>query len=311
MSLYKKISHIISFRFNRLKRNIYTSPVFFKAKLKYFLPLGFYDTVYLKAPLDEGWQERIQDVVNCPDNKLIKRHPQAGEIKNGKQIMHNGIAITLGGYYGAAVAQMLRKNKGVHEPQEEYAFAEVLKTMRPGANMIEYGCYWSFYSIWFKKKVKDAHTFLVEPDIFNMQYGINNFKINNVKGNFTNAFIGKASGIQNGTPVICTDDYVAANKIGFIDILHSDIQGFEYDMLLGSSQTIKDKKIGYVFISTHGNDVHYKCLEFLKQHHFLILCNADEDETYSFDGLIVARANHYSGLDKIEISLKKKEERNA
>ena len=104
---------------------------------------------------------------------------------------------------------------------------------------------------------------------------------------------------------------MATNKIEFIDILHSDIQGFEYDMLLGSAQTIKENKIGYVFISTHGNDVHYKCLHFLVQHKFKILCDADEYETYSLDGLIVARAEHYKGLDKIEISLKRKERTNA
>ena len=311
MFLHKKIYHIISFHYKRLKNNVTNSPFFFKTKLKYLLPLGIYDTKLLRVVLDKDWKNRIQDVVDCPDNKLIKRHPDAGKIKNGKQLMHNGITVTLGGYYGAAIAQMLSLNKGVHEPQEEYAFEEVLKTLKVGATMIEYGSYWSFYSIWFQKKIKNAHSFLVEPNIFNMQYGINNFKINNVKGHFCNAFIGKLSGVQNGIPIICTDDYVATNKIEFIDILHSDIQGFEYDMLLGSTQTIKENKIGYVFISTHGNDVHYKCLHFLEQHNFKILCDADEYETYSLDGLIVASAEHYKGLDKIEISLKRKERTNA
>ena len=309
--MHKKIYHIISFHYKRLRNNVINYPFFFKMKLKYLLPLGFYDTKFLKVALDEGWKNRIQDVVDCSDNKLIKRHPKAGEIKNGKQLMHNGIAVTLGGYYGAAIAQMLSLNKGVHEPQEEYAFQEVLKNIKEGATMVEYGSYWSFYSIWFQKKIKNAHTFLVEPDIFNMQYGINNFKINNVKGNFYNAFIGKISGVENGTPIICTDNYVATNKIEFIDILHSDIQGFEYDMLLGSAQTIKQNKIGYIFISTHGNDVHCKCLQFLEQHNFKILCSADEFETYSLDGLIVARAAHYQGLDTIEISLKRKEKPHA
>ena len=140
-----------------------------------------------------------------------------------------------------------------------------------------------------------------------MMYGINNFRINKVKGHFTNAFIGKTSGMEKCTPVICVDDYVNENNIEFIDILHSDIQGFEYDMLCGAVNTIRDHKIGYVFISTHGNKVHYECLAFLATNEFIILCNADEEDTYSLDGLIVARHKHYKGMNSIEISLKSKQ----
>lgn len=118
--------------------------------------------------------------------------------------------------------------------------------------------------------------------------------------------MGKISASHDGVRVLSIDDYVAENKIGFIDILHSDIQGFEYDMLLGASKTISDKKIGYVFISTHGNEVHYKCLDMLRANDFKILCNADEQDTYSLDGLIVARSHHYKGIENIKISLKTK-----
>lgn len=302
--MYKKIQHIISFHFKRLKNNLIHSSFFFKIKLKYFLPLGFYDKIYLDIPLEDDWKKRIQDVVDCPDNRLIERHPAAGTIKNGSQVMHNGILITLGGYYGEAIVQMLHKNKGVHEPQEEYVFNEVLKTMPKGACMLELGAYWSFYSIWFNKRIKEAKNFLVEPVVINMLYGINNFRINRVKGKFTNAFIGKVSGSLDGIRVVSVDDYIAENEIQFIDILHSDIQGFEHDMLLGASKAINDHKIGYVFISTHGNKVHDECLKLLQLNDFKILCSAGEQDTYSLDGLIVARSNHYKGIEEIEISLK-------
>lgn len=307
MNLYSKVANDISFRYKRFMNKIFQSNIFHQVKLKVFLPLGFYDHSFLKKPLDDYWMNRIRDVMNCPDNKLIDRHFDAGSVKNGKQFMHNGIAVTLGGYYGEPIVQMLYKNKGVHEPQEEYAFGKVLPTMPVGAIMLEFGSYWSFYSIWFNKEVRDAKNFLVEPEVFNLMYGINNFRINKVKGHFTNAFIGKTSGIENYTPVICVDDYVNKNNIQFIDVLHSDIQGFEYDMLCGAINTIRHHKIGYVFISTHGNKVHYECIEFLTTNEFIILCNADEEDTYSVDGLIVARYKHYNGLDSIEISLKSKQ----
>lgn len=305
-SLYNKLKHIITFRLKRFRNIFLNSNFYYKIKLNYLLPAGLYDKEYLNAPLEEIWEHRIKDVIDSTDNKLIERHPDAGKVKNGKQTMHNGIVITLGGYYGEAITQMLHRNKGVHEPQEEYAFAEVLKKMRQCATMIELGSYWSFYSIWFNKMVPNAKNFLVEPENANMLYGINNFKLNKVKGKFTKAFVGKEAGINNGIPIICVDDFVSDNKIEFIDILHSDIQGFEYDMLLGASKTIKENKIGYFFISTHGNKVHYECIEFLKQHEFVIICSCDEFDTYSLDGLIVAKYKGYIGIDNLKIALKTK-----
>jgi hypothetical protein len=304
--LYHKLKHIITFRLKRLRNNFFNSILYYKIKLNFLLPSGFYDKKYINGALEEAWEDRIKDVIDCPDNKLIERHTDAGKVKNGKQTMHNGIVITLGGYYGEAITQMLYRNKGVHEPQEEYAFFEVLKKIRQGATMLELGSYWSFYSIWFNKMIPNAKNFLVEPEKANMQYGINNFKLNNVKGEFTKAFVGKEAGMNNKIPIICVDDFVANNKIEFIDILHSDIQGFEHDMLLGASKTIKDMKIGYFFISTHGNKVHYECIDFLKLHDFIILCSCDEYETYSLDGLIVAKHKTYSGINGLNISVKTK-----
>jgi hypothetical protein len=220
--------------------------------------------------------------------------------------MHNGIFTTLGGYYGEGIVQMLELNKGVHEPQEEYAFELVLQTMADKATMVELGSYWSFYSIWFNKRVKYPKNYMIEPDRFNMKYGMNNFRMNKVQGHFTNAFIGKKSGNIDGKQIICLDDFIVKNNIGFIDILHSDIQGFEYDMLLGATNSIREHRIGYVFISTHGDKVHQACLDILQRNDFKILCSADEKDTYSLDGLIVARSNNYPGIDRIDISLKTK-----
>jgi hypothetical protein len=88
-------------------------------------------------------------------------------------------------------------------------------------------------------------------------------------------------------------------------MLHSDIQGYEFEMLLGAEKTFREKKIGYVFISTHSNEVHYQCLDFLKRYDFVVLASADLDQTYSEDGLIAARASYFPGIDPIAISKRK------
>lgn len=113
----------------------------------YIAPSGLFDRYFKNYKPSEYWQKRIDDVLNCSDLDLIPKVPNAGKILRGKQVMHNGILINLGSYYGPEYSKMLVLSKGVHEPQEERIFMEVLKVLKPGALMIELGSFWSFYSM--------------------------------------------------------------------------------------------------------------------------------------------------------------------
>ena len=251
------------------------------------------------------WKMRIDDVMNCPDNSLIPRVHNAGSTNYGFLIMHNGIKIIKGSYYGVGMRLLLKCNQGVHEPQEERLFMEVLKYMPEEAVMIELGSYWGFYSMWFQKEVKRASCFLVEPELRNLEFGRENFSFSGMKGCFRQGFVGAASGRnENEIPIVCVDDFVIENKIGHINILHADIQSAEHDMLLGTRKTFESKKVDYVFISTHTNELHDKCLSFLKDHGFEILADADLNESYSIDGIIAARRSDLEGLKPLNISKK-------
>ena len=54
--------------------------------------------------------------------------------------------------------------KGHHEPQEEFAFFQVLEQLRrnpsPWGNprMIELGSFWAYYSMWFLKEFRKNFT---------------------------------------------------------------------------------------------------------------------------------------------------------
>jgi hypothetical protein len=217
--------------------------------------------------------------------------------------MHNGLKIFLGSYYGPEVAIMLQKNKGVHEPQEERVFQEILKLMPPNALMIEMGSFWSFYSMWFQSKVENARNYMIEPDEFNLGQGKRNFKLNNFEGSFTQAYI-SSKFIKGKIPTISVDYFVKSNNIDKINILHSDIQGYEFEMLSGAKESILQNKIDYIFISTHNNELHNRCLNFLIEHDFFIISEVDLENTFSEDGLIVASANHILSKNKIKISSK-------
>ena len=267
---------------------------------------GLFDSYFRNYAVSPAWKKRIEHVLSSTDNDFIPRVPDAGKISSGKQVMHNGIKIHLGSYYGPEYAKMLVLSKGVHEPQEERIFMEALKTIPQGSVMVEMGAFWSFYSMWFHNEVKQAVNFMVEPDSFNMGQGKRNFRLNKMKGFFIQAFVGRvsASGKQGAT--ICVDDLVKKNSIPFIHMLHSDIQGYEYEMLLGAEMTFSEDKVGYVFISTHSNELHYQCLNFLKNKNFVIIASADLDESFSEDGLIAARSPYFKGINAINISKRSK-----
>lgn len=100
---------------------------------------GLFDKYLINKSIDSVWQKRIDDVKSCPDNANINRVENAGKVFKGKQYMHNGLKIHLGSYYGPEVSRQLIVNKGVHEPQEEYVFQEVIKRIRKNATMLELG----------------------------------------------------------------------------------------------------------------------------------------------------------------------------
>lgn len=237
------------------------------------------------------WLQRVLLVQSCPDNSRIERVKDAGRVKNGLQTMHNGIRVLADSYYGRPGTKLIAANRGCHEPQEEVAFAAVLKSMPDGACMMELGAYWGFYSLWFAKTVQNPHVFLVEPDPVNLLMGEKNFRINGVQGSFIQGYVSAESGVaDDGRRVVNVDGLVAEKGIEHMHILHSDIQGFEHEMLHGASDLIRDRKVDYLFISTHSMELHRQCRDYLSDQDYQILTSVTPEESYSVDGILVAHS---------------------
>jgi hypothetical protein len=96
-------------------------------------------------------------------------------------------------------------------------------------------------------------------------------------------------------------DFVQAKGIDQVDLLHADIQGFEYEMLCGCGDLITQRRIGFVFISSHSLKLHFQCRKHLAQAGYMIIAEHTPKESYSDDGLIVASASPQA-LPRIEIS---------
>jgi hypothetical protein len=252
-----------------------------------------------------NWTERTRQVVACPDNKFIPRVKDAGRIIGGMQIMHNGLKVRIGSYYGKESVKLFQRNLGVHEPQEERVFQEVLKQVPSSSVIIELGAYWSFYSMWFCSVVPGAKAFMVEPSAENMARGEDNFSLNGLRGCFIHGWVSASSGVAtDGAPIVCVDDLVMTHALEEIAILHSDIQGSELDMLKGSEKILGRQKVSYTFISTHSEELHLACDQFLRERSYLLVSSIRPAESYSMDGILVHRAPHTPAIPPIVLSRK-------
>lgn len=232
------------------------------------------------------WEDRIDRIKFSPYNQNIPRVDNAGKVIDNFQVMHNGLLIKVGGYYGLPITKALYVNKGVHEPFEEYWFYKILKDIKSEAPVIlELGAYWSFYSMWFLKEKQHSTAFLIEPEMENLEIGKSNFAKNGFKGHFFQYFIDE---ISSGN-MISVDDFVEQQKITEIDILHVDIQGAEMKMLKGAKNTIANKKAQYLFISTHSNELHYECVNHLENNGYVIIDHLDLNYSDCYDGIIISK----------------------
>jgi FkbM family methyltransferase len=236
------------------------------------------------------WEQRIEEVIACPDNVNLPRVQDAGKIVDGYQIMHNGLKVTVDGYYGDGITRMLKKNRGCHEPQEELVFQAVLSRLPEAAVMVECGAYWAFYSMWFGQALPQTQMFLIEPEAQNLQIGQQNFAMNGYVGNFTHAYIGDKPGVAaDGIEIVQIDDFFARHHLDYVHILHSDIQGYEMELLHGAVQTLATRRVRYYFISTHSEELHEQCVAFLKEYDYAVDVSISPAQSYSMDGILVAR----------------------
>lgn len=235
-----------------------------------------------KASTDD-FLGRFREIISDPLNLLIERVPQAGYVENDMVYLHNGLLVPFAGpgaYYGA-YSHLLIINRGVHEPLEEFVFQELLKHLPEDASMIELGAYWGHYSMWLKQVKPRASVILVEPEPEFLKAGQANFERNGFKGEFIKAFVGAGK--------FEVDEFFRTRKIRSLDILHTDIQGYETDMLLGARDVLARRRVKYLFISTHSQEIHGSIMTFLNNAGYRVEVSSDFDtQTTSHDGFLFA-----------------------
>jgi hypothetical protein len=223
---------------------------------------------------------RFREIVSDPLNVLIERDPRAGTVEDGAVWLHNGNRVPVDCYYGR-FSEILTINRGVHEPLEEFVFQQVMRLMPADPTMLELGAYWAHYSMWMKRKRSTAKVFMVEPDLVNLEVGRVNFALNCFDGTFILAKVGHDD--------FQVDRFMNSQGYPQLTILHSDIQGFESEMLDGCAETLSRGLIDYAFVSTHSQTLHAEVIDKLTTSGMRVEVSADfENETTSCDGLVFA-----------------------
>ena len=255
-------------------------------------------------------EERVAMATRGHDCDDLPKVPDAGgvfDLGDGRpvQIMHNGMKVVAGGYYGAWMTELIRLCRGHHETQEERVFYEVERRLPPDARMIELGGYWSYYSLWFLRGSPQRKALVVEPEPTYLEIGRANAELNGLAPKFMQGFAGaefaeslpfacEASGEQ-AMPRFSVEYLMAQEGWDRLDLLHADIQGAETEVLESCRELLKAGRIGWVFVSTHAYQIsgdpltHQRCLAILRESGATIEAEHDIHESFSGDGLIVAR----------------------
>lgn len=282
------------------------------------------------GPLNMNENQRAHMTVSCQDTASIPKVKQAGLVivEGGKkvQVMHNGLKVSAGGYYGDWMVDIIKKLKGHHEPQEEKVFYHLLNRINKSKPvMVELGSFWAYYSLWFKYKNPKGKVICCEPDPHNIKIGRKNMLINNFTEGEGLVFYNSAAGRNDGQKVTLdmdskpgekidafirsVDSISIEQKLEYIDILHMDVQGVELDALEGAVEVIKEKKVRFLVVSTHhyvfsGDPMtHHKCLRFIQEHGGTIITAHNIIESYSGDGLIVASFDKEDKDFNVDISI--------
>lgn len=268
-----------------------------------------------------GWKHYLTAIAEAaPDDcASVPKVPGAGAIHQAPdgrryQLMHNGVKVLVDSYYGDLNTRIIERFRGHHEPQDERVFHAALAALPDQITMIELGSYWAYYSMWAQATKSGVRSILMEPVDHHMAIGKANLELNGMSAEFVRAYVGSSSAPPHrvqlegvtleGIERLCLDDLLERSGVSFAHIVHADVQGAEVEMLRGAEGALRSRRVGYIFLATHSDRLDRDSLQFLREYDCVILAELTRAESYTTDGLIVARPRSFDGIDPIAISKK-------
>jgi len=261
------------------------------------------------AALSPDERRRIALTTAVRDTDAIPKVAAAGTVaeRDGHrvQVMHNGVVVVEGCYYGEWMTEIIRRLRGHHEPQEEVVFHAVVRQVAAGGVMVELGSFWSYYSLWFAQVISDARTLMVEPDPRNLEVGRLNFQLNGRTGEFLRAAVGREHGAMDWfrtesdgrlrrTRMVTLEGLLDDHGIERADLVLCDAQGGELALLQEAGVALAAGRVRFLLVSTHHHSIsgdpltHQRCLALLQEAGAHLVAEHSVAESCSGDGLIAA-----------------------
>jgi len=256
---------------------------------------------------------RVLLTLNCTDADHLPKVAGAGDVFDhdgvAVQRMFNGLLVEEGCYGGNWMTEIIRSLHGHHEPQEEVAFDAIIRRLQedagPEPRMIEFGSFWSFYSLWFGQALPGARMFGLEPDPSNLQVGVRNAALNGLSDRieFVHGAIGDRPGedlvfdneSDDGTTTVTQYDLASIlQRQGWdrVDLVLVDVQGAETVLLERARADLAAGRVRFMVISTHHHLIsgdpltHQKALRLIGEVGGHLIAEHSVDESFSGDGLI-------------------------
>ena len=267
----------------------------------------------LDAITDPVEVKRILTTLLCHDADGLPKVEGAGEVFEhdglAVQRMHNGLLIEEGCYAGAWMTEIIRSLRGHHEPQEEVVFDAMIRSLAadsPAApRMIEFGSFWSFYSLWFGLDLPGARILAIEPDPNNLEVGRRNVALNGQTDRIE--FLHGAVGDRPGELLEFTDEsdgeittvrqydlesLLAHAEWDRVDLVLADVQGAETILLERARGDLAAGRVRFLLVSTHHHSIsgdpltHQNALALLTELGAHVIAEHSVSESFSGDGLI-------------------------
>lgn len=253
--------------------------------------------------------DRAVMTISCRDSDGISKVADAGQIRDEGglrvQVMHNGLKVLAGGYYGAWMSQIIRGLRGHHEPQEELVYSHLLQYVRHDSLMVELGSFWAYYALWYLREIPQSTALCIEPDPLNMEVGKRNAMLNAVAQNirFVEAWVGEndcetyvaqceSTGEPRALPCVNMGGVLRIAGASQIELLHVDTQGAELPFIRSLDSSVGEGRLRFLIASTHHSSIsgspttHEDCLRELDRLGAIILAEHSVQESFSGDGLI-------------------------
>lgn len=310
--------------YNKLAPLLATPPSVFD---NFVLPQTTEGPCYSEAlpPVMLQVEERMALAQRCRDCDDVPKVSNAGCVLQEPdgtdvQVMHNGIKVPAGEYCGPWMTRLIGLCEGHHEPQEERVFHQLVPLLAGNATMLELGGNWSYYTAWFLQGWPQRRAWVLEPDPANRAAGRRTMELNGLHAEFIAGFAGAGPAApapfeteRSGSlllPQFGVPQILDASNVDILDILHCDIQGAEFGTLAGCRDLLLAGRVRWVFLSTHVYQIsgdpltHQRCLGLLRECGASIEAEHNPYESYSGDGLVVARfGSPPAGWQPVRISM--------